>query len=158
MSAQDHIDVPCILNQLYIRIRFAFPSEMRQADNQVTVLLILQDIGHTLSFSYRVLKLDISIVFLCYQSVQLRSQSEDTDADTVPFDNNIRLYQTFQNCTLYIIIGTHYRILSQFKQTGHVIQPEIEFMVADGSGVISHLIHQTDFHFPLEQIIIRRTL
>ena len=57
--------------------------------------------------------------------------------------------------TSEIIVGADDRKLRHLKDAHHVVDAEIELMVADGSSIIFHLVHQSYFHISLEERVIR---
>ena len=131
---------------------------MRKTNHQIAMFLIFQQIRDTLSLRNRIFKLYIPITFGSNQSFQLRSQTKNSNLYAVTLNDSVFFNQSFEHSARHVIICTYYRIIRHFKQPCHIIQPEIELMIADGSCIIAHFVHQLYFHFPFKHIIIRSTL
>ena len=131
---------------------------MGKTDDDITLLLLLQELSHLSTFLYRILILDDTIVGLTDQAFQLRTKSEDTNLDTLAMENHVRLDDACQFCTREIVVGTDDRELRHLEDTHHIVNAKVKLMVADGSSVILHLVHQANLHVALEERIVRRTL
>ena len=77
---------------------------MRDADNDITLLLVLQNLRHLPCFFYWIEILDAAVVLLNYQSRQFRTKTEDANLQTLAVDDCIWLDDIGKLCTRKIII------------------------------------------------------
>lgn len=54
-----------------------------------------------------------------------------------------------------LVIGADNGEIEATEHPCHILQSEVELMVADGAGIVMHEIHQATLHVTLEQGIVR---
>ena len=107
---------------------------------------------------HRVEILDAAIVGLAHQTLQLRAKTEDTYLQTLAMQDDVWLHDIHQRGAGEIVVAANYRELRHLEETHHVVDAKVKLMVADGSRIVFHLIHESYLHIALEERIIRRAL
>ena len=128
---------------------------MGDADDDITLFFLLQYLCHFFCLGDRIEIFDATVVGFGYQTGEFRTQAEDANLQSLAFDNGIRLDDICQFGTGEIVIGADDRELRHLEDAHHIVYSEVELVVADGSGIIFHLVHQTYFHISLEERIVR---
>ena len=155
MTTQYQVDVTGGWGYLGIVDAIYLPAQVGDADDDITLLFLLQYLSHFICLGDRIEILDAAIVGFGYQAGKFRTQAENANLQSLALDNGIRLYDICQFGTGEIIVGADDRKLCHLEDAHHVVDAEIELMVSDGSSIIFHLVHQSYFHISLEERIIR---
>ena len=157
VASEHKVDAPCAADDLLITHTFLFPPKMRDADDEVAVLF-LQEIRRLLRRLHRVEIFRGAVVLVVNQAVKPRRQSEDTDLQAIALDDDIRLHDLVESILMETIVGTDDGKVESLKHPRHVLQTEVELVVADSPGIIVHHVHQPALYIALEQGIVRRAL
>ena len=78
---------------------------MGDTDDDITLLFLLQYLCHFLCLGDRIEIFDTAIVGFGYQTGKFRTQSENTNLQSLALDNGVRLYDICQFGTSEIIVG-----------------------------------------------------
>ena len=159
MSTQNGIDMIRFLCQFFVtRSIFKLITEVRQANDHITIFLILQQIRHFLCYFYRIIINHTFTFISLHQPFHLRSKTEYAYLQPIAVKGSIGFHQAFQHRTCHIIVGTYHREVCHTEQACHIFQTEIKFMITYRHGIITHKIHHLYFDFPLKQIVVRSSL
>jgi hypothetical protein len=90
MSAKHEVNTSGISDNFLITHTFLFPTEVRDADDEVAVLLF-QDVRHLLSRLHRVKILCGPIVLVINQAVEFRREPKDANLQAISLEDNVRL-------------------------------------------------------------------
>lgn len=161
VSAKDGVDARSGHHQLLVAHGFGIDTadaQMRQADDGVAMFLVTKEVGHLLRHGDGVFVNHALTLVGLYQSFGLGSQAEKADAQAVAFDDHIGLHQPLERRTCHVVVGADHRKASHAEEAGHVLHAEVELMVADGHGVVAHVVHQLDFDLALVEVVVGRAL
>ena len=134
------------------------PAKVRHADNDVTPLVVLQlcrhavahldgvEIGHALTLGE------------VYQPFELWREAEEPDLQAVALDDDIGFDEALDTGAGEVVVGTHDGKFCHLEDACHVLQTEVELMVADGHGVVAHQVHQANLNVALEHGVEGRAL
>ena len=131
---------------------------MGDADHEVALLLLAEDVDILLGGLSGIDIGDSLAVAVEDKALQLWSQGKDTDLDAIALQGDIRLDEPFEHSSRAVVVGTHDGEVCHTEEFGHIVHAEVELMVADGNGIIVHLVHQADLDLSLEKGIVARTL
>ena len=113
MTAQYQVDVTGGWGYLRIVDAIYLPAQVGDTDDDITLLFLLQYLCHFLCLGDRIEIFDTAIVGFCYQTGKFRTQSENTNLQSLALDNGVRLYDICQFGTSEIIVGADDRKLRQ---------------------------------------------
>ena len=141
VTSQYQVDIAGCGNHLGIIRAVYIPAQMRDADDDITLLLLLQNLCHLVRLLDRIQVLDATVVLLNHQAGKLRSQSEDTYLESLAMQYHVWLHNIRQLSAGEIVVGTNDRELCHLEETHHIVHAVIELMVSDGGCIILHLVH-----------------
>ena len=117
-----------------------------------------QRLHHLAGRSYRVVIANGLKVFVIDQSVELGTQSEDADFQSLALEDDVGFDEAVELRTCEVVVGTEDGKVEAAEDPCHIVESEVELMVADGSGVIVHEVHQSALHIALVESIVGRPL
>ena len=158
MTTEHQVAALSQTDELLVRIVRDFPTQMAQTDNEVTLLLIAQDIDVPLGRLCRIEVGDALAITVEYQALQFGSSCEYTNLHPLSLQRDIGFNQILEHCSRTVVVGADDREFGLPEKLGHVVKSEVELMVADGDSVVAHLVHQTHFDLTLEERIVTRAL
>lgn len=115
MTAQYQVDVTGSWGYLGIVDAIYLPAQVGDADDDITLLFLLQYLCHFLCLGDRIEILDAAIVDFGYQAGKFRTQAENANLQSLALDNGIRLYDICQFGTGEIIVGADDRNFAILK-------------------------------------------
>ena len=92
------------------------------------------------------------------QSAHLRTNGKDTDFQSVALDDDPGFRHTLHRCSREVVVRAKDGEVGLTKHLSHVLQSEVEFVIAYGRGVNAHLVHQSYLHITFEHREIGRAL
>ena len=96
MTAQYQVDVTGGWGYLRIVDAIYLPAQVGDADDDITLLFLFQNLCHFLCLGDRIEILDAAIVDFGYQAGKFRTQAENANLQSFAPDNGIRLYNICQ--------------------------------------------------------------
>ena len=161
MTAQHQIDARSAADQFTVtigKVGRTVHAKVRQADDNVTTLALLQITRRALCYAIGRDKLHPLIILRLHQPVGTSPETDDTDAQASFLYNEIWFHQTAQLGAGEVIVGAYEREVGLLHQFLQIVQTEIKLMVAQSCRVIAHLVHQLHLYLALEHRIERRAL
>jgi hypothetical protein len=131
---------------------------VRDTDHDIALLLFAEQVDVLLSNLSRIQEGNTLTVAVEDKTLQRGIERKDTYLYITPTNGNIRLNETFEHRTREVVVRTNNGKFGHLEDTSHIIHTEIEFMIADGGTLITHLIHQTYLDLTLEERIVARAL
>ena len=158
MTAKNNVKTRCAGNEVRVHVGMLAPTEMTEADDHVAMLFVPQPVDDGLrGFGWP--RVTHPLIVLCRnQSLRLRTNAQDAYAYARAFYYNIWLDKSLAWCACEVIVAADEGELCHSHQPGKVLKAEVELMVADGAGIVSHQVHQPDFHLTLIKVVIDRAL
>ena len=158
MSTQHQVAALYPFDKLLIRILRLLPTEMREADHHIALLLLAEDVDILLCRLDGIKEGDALAVAVEHQTFQFWGKTEDTDLHTFTHQGDIGLHQVLKHGAGTVVVGANDREFRHAEDARHIVESEVELMVADGSGIVAHLIHQAYLYLTLEERVIARAL
>ena len=131
---------------------------MADADDEVALLLLLQQLYHLIGTGGRVEVPDSCAVGGCHETFELWAEGEDADLDVAASDDGVGLHDAFENGAGEVVVGAEDGEVCLSEDACHVVDAEVELMVADGAGVDAHLVHQPNLYIAPEEVVVGRSL
>ena len=158
VAAQNDVK-PCgIGDEVWIHIGLVAPTEMTKANDDVASLLASQSVDDGLSRLCRACVTHALVVPSRDEPLRLWADAEDTHTHACTLQNNVGFDQTLARRACEVVVAADEGELRHSHQAGKVIEPEVELMVADGTGIVTHEVHQPNLHFTLVEIIVNGAL
>ena len=80
----------------------------------------------------------------------MRVKGKDSDFYPLAFQHDIWLDKAFKCSASEVVVGTDDREVCLLEEANHIVETVVELVVSNGSCIIMHPIHQSDFDVPLE--------
>ena len=159
VATEDKVDAPRASDELHIVNEvFNLPTEVAEADDDITTLTPTQDGYDTVGLSDGVEITDAFAVFFGNQSLERRADTEDSDTEALATNDGVGTDGILQAGGADIVVTADGGEGGHLEKAEHVVLTEVELVVADGGGVVAHGVHQTYLCLALEEVIIERTL
>jgi len=158
MSAQHEVAALYPFDKLLISIFRILPTEVRDADHDIALLLLAEDVDILLCRLSGIEEGDTLAVAVEHQTLQGWREGEDTYLHTIALQRDIGFHQILEHRARAVVVRANDGEIRHAEDTCQIIESEVELMVADGSGIIAHLIHQTYLYLTLEERVIARAL
>lgn len=107
---------------------------------------------------YRVEEFHATAFIHVDETVHLWADAEDANLESLSVDDGVLLHCALDGCAGEVVVGAEYREFEFAEHACHILQSEVELMVADGSGIIVHLVHQSGLHIALEEGVVGAAL
>jgi len=137
VPAQNHVDIACSGNQMFIHLN----AQMRQAYYQITTFFVFQQSSYFVGYADRIFINDSFAFISLNHPFGLGSKAKHTNSQTIFLKNDVGFNYIFQYRSIQIIVGTNDREISHLENTFHIIHIKIKLMVTDSHSVITHFIH-----------------
>ena len=131
---------------------------MRDADDEVAVLLRPEVIGNGLHGGNGVAEAHALAGVGGYEALELRRDRRDANLQPGPAHNGVGLHESFHRRAREIIVAAYDGEVGLAEEARHIVEPEVEFVVAYRGGVIAHEVHQSHLYFAVVEAIVGRAL
>ena len=117
VPAQNHVDIACSGNQMFIHLN----AQMRQAYYQITTFFVFQQSSYFVGYADRIFINDSFAFISLNHPFRLGSKTKHTNSQTIFLKNDVGFNYIFQYRSIQIIVGTNDREIP----TG-LVDPEVE--------------------------------
>ena len=157
VTAQHEVDASGSGHQFGIIDAVDVPTQVGEADDDVAFLLF-QHLHHLIRLLDGVEILEATVVCLAHQSSHLGTNAEDTNLQALALEDDIGFHDLGKFSAREVVVAAHDGELRHLEEAHHVVESEVKLVVADGGGIVFHLVHQPHFHIALEERVVRRAL
>ena len=158
MTTHHKINIPRITDKVLIHIRLIFKSQMREGNDKVAFLLILQIRSPTVR-SLHIVQFRQTVRYRPLHNIgNIRQHPKNSNPETSTPDNHIRLHVLAELKRRKIIIGAYHRALQPGQAAGKTFNPVIELMITESNYIIAKGIHKVNLKFAAESRIVGCTL
>ena len=159
MSAEYEVKVASAGNQVLVVDAIArFPSQMRETHHHVAPLLLLEDGCYGVGCHDGVTILHVLAVGLGHQALQLGTYADEPDAHPVDLDDVIGAHESLHDGAREVIVGGHDGKLGHGEDAHHVVEAEVELVIAYGGHIVANDIHHHHLGCSLEEVVVERAL
>jgi len=158
MTAQHEVAPLYPFEKQLIRIFRILPAEVGDADHDIALLLLAEDVDVLLCRLGGIEEGDALAVTVEHQTLHGWREGEDSNLHALALQRDIGLYQILEHCARAVVVGADDGEIRHAEDARHIVESEVELMVADGSGIVAHQIHQAYLYLTLEERVITRTL
>lgn len=142
MTTEDEVDAACACNEFYIIDEIVnLPAEVAEAYDDVATLATAQDGDDAVSLFDGVEVSDAFAVLFGNEPFHGRADTEDTDAEALPFNNGIGADGIFQASGVDVVVAAEGGEGGELEEAVHVLLAEVELVVPDGGGIVVHGVH-----------------
>ena len=115
VTAEDDVDAACLRNGAVVTLCTScactffgwavVPSEVADADDEVALLLLLQQLHHLIGTGSRVEVPDSCAVGGCHETFELWTEGEDADLDVAASDDGVGFHDAFEDGAGEVVVG-----------------------------------------------------
>ena len=134
MATQHEVDVARTLYCAHVVVVVEFPSQVGNTYHEVAFFVTFEEGGHIECRLHRVEEFHAGAVFDVHQSVESRTKAEYAYLHSVAVDDDPWLDKPFDHGALEVVVAAHDGEVGHAEEACHVVESEVEFMVADGHG------------------------
>ena len=162
MPSQHQVDAVCLRHDgIVIHIIHTWVGhdpQVRQTNHHIALFLFTENHYHSIGHRRRLMIDNAFALALLHQSLELRTKGKDAYLHPIALEYHIGFYQSFEDGAFKVIVGTNDGEVGHLEKACHIVEAEIELMVADGHGIVLHQVHRLNLHLTLVKIVIRRAL
>lgn len=154
VAAQDDVDAARGLNDGGVLVVAVAIAKMGQADDELAVLLVAQEVSHLLGYDGGMGVADARTIDCRDEALQLGGQAEDAHAHAGALLDGVGTDEALAGGTGEVVVGADDGEAGHAEEAGHVVQSAVELVVADGAGIVAHEVHKLHLDLALEEAVV----